>query len=194
MEKCKIAVLLGPKGSFSDQAAGFLRVKKQYVSSFAEIFRSVAKGGFGIVPVRNKIIGDIKSTTHFFKSNKFKILRRFKMPVSFILAVRPGRKAKLENIKYIYCAKIANQQCKKFIANLKKIDPAVKIITNFPSTSSAFKKIVQQRGRRAGASAAIGSEYAAKIYGFKTLAKQIQDSKADWTEFVLFSASASSAQ
>lgn len=200
MEKIEIAVVLGPRGSFSDRAAAFLKIKARYTASFAEIFRSVAKAGLGIVPVRNKIIGEIKSTMRFFKRSsrsgvdKFKILKRFKMPVSFILAARPGRKTELENIKFIYCAKIANQQCKKYIVNLKKTNPAIKIITNFPSTSSAFKKIVQQKGGRAGESAAIGSQYAAKIYGLKILAKQIQDSKADWTEFVLFSASAPSAE
>lgn len=69
---------------------------------------------------------------------------------------------------------------------LKKYTPRAKFLLNFDSTSGAIKKIVQLNRKMEDTSAAIGSEKAVKIYRLSILARNIQDSREDWTEFVLF--------
>lgn len=209
--KCpsKILLLLGPEGSFSDEAAAFekqspacgklsWRWRKKYVSSFSALFKNIRPGIYGLAPVKNKIMGSIKGTRNLFKRGDLKIISRFRMPIVFVLAAL--KKTDLKNVKKVYCSPIAKAQCGNF---LKKNLARAKVISKFDSTSMVFKKCVQQHGGRdkkwcklspkhVEEIAVIGSKKAAKIYGLKILAQGIQDAKKNWTEFVLFTSRSSS--
>lgn len=176
-------LLLGPAGSFSDYAARSRRIagKKRFVASFAKIFASVRGKKLGLVPVRNKIIGEIPGIAGFFKKRKFSILRRFKIPVRFVLAARG--KIPLGEISFVYASPVVRDQCKKF---LKKYLPHAHCVSAGDSSSSSFTKIVQLSAKKANQSAAIGSEFCAKKYKFQVLKRGIQDDPCDWTEFVVF--------
>lgn len=174
-----VVVLLGPEGSFSDIGIekAIKNAKKKYVFQIKDIFAKTTKGIFGFVPVENKIVGEIKDAKQV-KEGKWKILKTVELPVKFVLGAI--KKMEFSKIKSLYCAQIAQSQCKKFI---KKYLKNAKIVSNFASTSAAFKKIVQRRDFSA---AVIGSRQACKIYGFKVLVSEIQDKKNDWTRFALF--------
>lgn len=179
----KKVFLLGPEGSFSDIASQRLGsdFEKHYAKTFRDVFRAVSKGHYGFLPIRNSIIGHIRPAKELLGSS-FTIAKRFRLLIH--LCVMAKRLMPFAQIRFIYAAKAACLQCRKFFkANL----PKAKFFLNFDSTSSAIKKIVQLTENRAYVSATIGSEKAAKIYGLKVLARNIQDSKNDWTEFVLFS-------
>lgn len=180
----KKLVLLGPAGSFSDIAADKLKIncKKRYVHTLGAVFRNIKTGDLGLVPVKNKIIGAIKSAKRI-NSPQFKIIKRFKVPIRFVLASK--KKVALKNIRFLYGFKPANNQCGKFI---KLHFKHVKKINSFGSTGAACKKVVQQKGFSA---AAIGSRIAARQYKLKVLADNIQDEPNNWTEFVLFSSASS---
>lgn len=197
--RCAVLVLLGPKGSFSDVAAGKLKsgFNKKYVVTLADIFKEAAfrAGGgntvFGLVPVKNKIIGAIKESKTGLKSNKWVIKKRFKVGIKFVLARTSSASAsrqggKLENIKYVYCTPVAKAQCAEFLRDRLPCVKYPKLALGCASTSATFKKIVQLGGARAKQSAAIGNEFAAKLYGLKILARDIQDKKKNWTEFAVF--------
>lgn len=173
-------IMLGPAGSFSDIAATRLGAsfKKCYVTSFAKLFAKLKdKNHYGLVPVRNKIVGKIFEVSHFMKKKKFKEIHTFKMRVTFVLAAKKG--VTPQNIRRIYCPLVVKQQCFKFLG---KNLPKANFSLNFDSSSAAYKKIVQLKNFSA---AAIGSEYGAKLYGLKVLARNIQDDPDDWTEFVV---------
>ena len=186
----KTIVLIGPAGSFSDYATEesvFIKkltdgnFKKRYVVSVAAVFKRVRPGNYGLVPVRNKIIGKIPGAEKFFKKGKFKIIRRFRMPVKFVLAAK--KRVKLREISRIFASPVARAQCKNF---LHKNFQNVHFERAAFSTSASYKKVVQLKLERARKWAAIGSEFGAKIYQLTILAKNIQDDPHDWTEFVLF--------
>lgn len=180
-------VLLGPAGSFSDIAsqklgAGFAR---HYVASFKDVFAFMKRGAHGLVPVRNKILGPIVPAVQHLKKGKFEILKKVRLPVSFVLAAtaKAGsltkKGTKLENIKTVYCPEVVRQQCSKFI---KKNLAHAKFPRASEASTMSFKKIVQLGGNSA---ATIGPERAAKIYKLKVLARKLEDQRNDWTEFWL---------
>lgn len=181
----KKLVLLGPEGSFSSFAADRLgkQYRRRYVGSFGALFREVQGDSFGFVPIKNKIVGPIKTAKKFLKRKSYQAVRKFRVPIQMILVAK--RQASLNSIKHIYAPLIVKKQCGIFIK--KHLRTAV-FHMNFASSSLAFKKIVQLKEKKAYYSAAIGSEKATKIFKLKVLARNIQDDPKDWTEFVLFKA------
>lgn len=185
MKKNVQLALLGPAGSFSDEAAKKLgrNFAPVYCKSFRDVFNNVKSGMLGFLPVRNKIVGEIPETASFFRvpSADCTILKSFKYPISFVLAV--SRKMHISQIRTLYTSPVVADQCRKFI---HRYLPHVRIFFHVDSSSDAIKKIVQLKPEEAEHSAAIGSEKAAKMYGLKVLERRIQDDPKDWTEFVLF--------
>lgn len=179
----KKLILLGPEGSFSSTAADHLKNswQRRYVLSFLSLFRAVKGGVFGLVPVRNKIIGKIPGVEKLLQKKSYCIVSKFRMPIRMVLAGK--KKVPFDAIRFVFAAKVVKMQCEKF---LKRNLDGAKYFTNFTSSPLAFKRIVQLKGKKAYQSAAIGSEKSAKLCELTILARNIQDSKNDWTEFVLF--------
>lgn len=206
----KTLYLLGPVGSFSDEAADALAgrdFQKKYVSSFVkllQVFKRTRKNNYALVPIRNKIIGKIAAAEPVLKIPHLKRVKKIRIPVCFVLAVKTVSKKSpaMAEIKKIYCSEIAYQQCRNFI---KKHLPHAKVFSNFSVTSFAYKKIVQlaERGGaktsavsaktevtraakgQATSVAAIGSLRGARLYTCTVLSRNIQNEPDDWTEFVL---------
>ncbi len=181
----KTLALLGPRGSFSCMAAGRLgrRFKKIYCASVAEILEMVDKGAHGLLPVKNKIVGEIKRIIRQLKKGNYMRLKTIRLPVRFVLAA--GRKMDLRDIKTVYAVDVAKKQCGKF---LKKHLQHVLYDTSADSVTKAITKIVQARGisaRENGKSAVITSLRAAKNHKLKILDRGIEDKPGNWTEFVL---------
>lgn len=184
-QRGRTLVLLGPEGSFSSMAADRFGGgwQRKYVRSFAALFPAVKGATFGLVPVRNKIVGKIPGVESFFKKKSYRIVSKFRVPIRMVLAAK--KKMAFGAIRSVFAAKVVKMQCEKF---LKKNLVGAKYFTDFTSSPLAFKKIVQLKGKMAFESAAIGSEKSAKLFGLTVLARNIQDDEKDWTEFVLFKA------
>ncbi|MEK7524412.1 MAG: prephenate dehydratase domain-containing protein [Patescibacteria group bacterium] len=176
MLKPKIYVL-GPADSFSDLAVRrFRNAKIAYASSFAVLFKRIQSGSLVLLPVHNKIIGPIPEVKKYLKTHPVKIMKKFRMPISFVLASK--RKMSLSEVRRIYSIGPAMDQCKKFLKKYLSSSKKVRVA----STAQAYKKIVQLTAQGA---AAIGSLAGAKSYQLVVLARQIQDDPKDWTEFVI---------
>lgn len=174
--KQKIYVL-GPAGSFSDLAVRrFKKAKIVYASSFAVLFKRMQSGSLVLLPVRNKIIGPIPEIKKYLQAHPVKIMKKFMMPISFILASK--KKMLLSEVRKIYSIGPAMDQCKKFLKAYLSSAQKVRVY----STSSAYKKIVQLMAKNA---AAIGSLPGAKKHQLFVLSQEIQDDPKDWTEFAL---------
>lgn len=178
----KKLVLLGPEGSFSSMAANRAggRWERKYVHSFEVLFRAVKGTTFGLVPVRNKIVGKIPGVEKLLQKKPYCIVSKFRMPIRMVLAGK--KKIPFDAIHSVFAAKVVKMQCEKF---LKRNLDGAKFFTGFTSSPLAFKKIVQLKGKKAYQSAAIGSEKSAKLLKLRILARNIQDDKKDWTEFIL---------
>lgn len=175
--------LLGPAGSFSDEASELLKggaFQKRYVSSFRQLLQKAKQGELVLLPVKNKIIGEIPEFSKILKREKMKPLQTIRLPICFVLACRKDVSA--NNISKIYTSRVAKAQCEKY---LNKNHRNVRFVFT-GSTSSSYKKNVQLKGGNAENAAAIGSERAAKKYGLHVLKKHIEDLRANWTEFGLF--------
>lgn len=202
----KTLFLLGPAGSFSDVAAdrfanrpsrseansllrpkgATLSFRKAYCASFQEVLQKTTKGGFGFLPVKNKIFGELKPVTSRLKAGNrnYEIISYSRFPVRLVLMAQS--KIDLPNIRYLYLSTFIRKQCVQF---LKKYLKYAKKIESNASSSNMIKKVVQLKGERTKISATIGSEKAAKLFGLKVLKRNIQDDPKDWTEFVLFTIS-----
>lgn len=181
----KTLFLFGPAGSFSDIAANRFKKSflKSYCSSFREVFKKMGSKNFGFLPVRNKILGELRFVTSQLKSRrkKYEVISHIRFPIKLALAAQ--KKMALADIRLLYMSILIQKQCGKF---LKKYLSRAKKITSTESSSSVIKKVAQLKGKSACQSAVIGSEKAAKLFGLKILKRNIQDDPRDWTEFVLF--------
>lgn len=180
--KLDVLYLLGPAGSFSDEATELLRGKKfrkRYVSSLHVLRKRLGGSGYILLPMRNKIIGKIADFSGFLKKEKRKPRQIVRLPICFVLACHDSVSA--SQITKIYVSRIAKAQCAKY---LKKYYPNVRFMFT-ESTSSSYKKVVQLEGKKAENVAAIGSERAAKEYGLRVIKKHIEDLRSNWTEFAL---------
>lgn len=179
--------LLGPAGSFSDTAADRFKksFRKKYCSSFREVFQKMKHGGYGFLPVKNKIFGELRFVTRELKSQrkKYEVISHIRFPVRLVLAAQ--KKMALADFRLLYLSMLIRKQCEKF---LKKYFKHAKKITSDESSSSMIKKVAQLKWKMASRSAGIGSEKAAKLFGLKILKRNIQDDPRDWTRFVLFRA------
>lgn len=171
--------VLGPAGSFSSSAADVMLpgVPRMYADSLRRVFLTVHGDVVGIIPIANKIIGSITEVNCALKAGAFEVLRRKKMPVSFVCAAKVEITAR--RVRRVYCSMIAYRQCMRY---LRRNFAHAKIIKNLPSTSSSYKKIVQLKRPTA---VALGSEDGAIKYGLTILDRSVQDDPRDWTEFAL---------
>lgn len=174
---------LGPEGSYCSQAARifeeFLPDKPVFQScrSIISVLKNVDKdeNSFAVLPFENSYEGTVRETADniiCLKDDNLKICAEKTLPVHHCLAAKTNNK---EDITKIYSYTQALRQCEKFLEkNFKNVE-----IHNTTSTSEAAKSL------RDNNSAAIVSEYCAKIYNLNVLAKQINDFADNKTRFVL---------
>jgi prephenate dehydratase len=175
----KIA-LLGPRGTFSEEAAyKFDKNPEIYLcNDIIEIFEKVSKGevGYGIVPVENSLEGSVGVTLDLLMSKDLKVYREITLDIHHSLMVLPG--TKLSEVREVISHPHALAQCKNFLREIK-----VKT-RNFPSTAEAAKEISEKKLKEA---AAIAPRVAADLYGLEILKDDIQDRDSNQTRFLVIS-------
>lgn len=175
--KIEVAIQ-GIKGSYSEEAARKFfgeRAKIVEYLSFEDAFQSVVSKHtrYAVAPLKNKIVGEIKSAIEILKRTNLKISDEFSLEIRHVLV--GTQNAEFEKLKTVRSHVEALKQCEKFFAanrNLTRIVGA--------DTASSLRQMIEENLAENGA---IGSIRAAEIYGAKILKENIADDSDNWTTF-----------
>ena len=175
--------VLGPQGSYSEQAATQYVSKDKHLlfDSIKEVIDALSINEIteAILPFENSIHGTILETLDGLYENKLKISKEIIIKIEHVIA-GIDKKISPNNIKYIYSHPQALGQCKKYLS--KKYPKAKLVLT--ASTSTAMKKVKDDNNTD---SLAVGSKFAANLYGLSIIDENIQDVKNNQTLFVVIS-------
>ncbi|MCJ8009764.1 prephenate dehydratase [Lederbergia wuyishanensis] len=173
---------LGPKGTFSEEAAlrYFSDLENETImySTIFDVLEAVDEGQVdkGIVPIENAIEGTITMTTDGLVNHDVWIEGEAVLPVKLHLLALKG--AKLEDIKEIWSIPPALAQCRVFT---KEVRAETK---HFSSTSGAAEALSQSGRLDAGA---VASELAAQIFDLEIAKRDIHDNNCNSTRFLILS-------
>ncbi len=173
----KKVAILGPRGTFSEEASKKYNAELILCSDIEEIFDKVEEGDadLGIVPIENSLEGSVNQTLDLLLKRNLYIYDEIVLDIEHCLVSLEDR---IENVKEIISHPHALAQCRRFI---KKLGVKTR---NFPSTAEAAKEIKEKNLRGV---AAIAPRISAELYGLKILAKGIQDEKENKTRFIVIS-------
>ncbi|MBM3251853.1 MAG: prephenate dehydratase [Candidatus Omnitrophica bacterium] len=177
LEKPLKIAYLGPQATFTNLAA----IKKfgsqvEYLpcNTITDIFAEVEKlnADYGVVPIENSIEGAVSHTLDMFVDSDLKICAQIILEVSHNLLANCARK----NIKKIYSNPQVFGQCRIWLeSNLPKAE-----LVEVTSTTRAAQIAAKSKN-----SACIASILAAKQYGLKMIAKDIEDNPHNITRFLV---------
>jgi chorismate mutase/prephenate dehydratase len=144
---------------------------------FAGTFEAVGlgKADHAVVPVENKIVGEIVQPVELLNEGSFRILESLSVRVQHVLAGTPD--ANIEQLVSVRSHVEALKQCRKFLSTHPNLTPVIGT-----DTASSVRRIV---GEADPASSAICSRRAAELYGAKILRENIADDIDNWTTFCL---------
>ncbi|MEA1944486.1 MAG: prephenate dehydratase [Euryarchaeota archaeon] len=166
--------VLGPEGTFSEQAAKkwIDRPSKfRYFDDIAEIVSSVGKSiDFGVIPVENSLEGSVGSTLDALLKYPVTIIGEINLPIRHCLL------AKSKTIRTIMSHPQAIAQCRRFLHD--HFDGADIQVT--ASTAQAARLASTHEGV-----AAIASEETALKYGLEILFEDIQEIDENHTRFIV---------
>jgi chorismate mutase/prephenate dehydratase len=171
---------LGPLATFTHLAAirhfGSAAVIVPVIT-IKEVFDAVEaeKADFGVVPIENSTEGIISYTLDLFMDYDLKVSAEVMLKITHNLLSKSGDKAK---IRKIYSFSPPTAQCRRWLAANMAGVPIIE------ATSTANAAELASRDDEA---AAIASELAAEIYNLKFVEKSIEDSKHNFTRFLVIS-------
>ncbi|NLJ23866.1 MAG: prephenate dehydratase [Firmicutes bacterium] len=180
----KVLGYLGPRGTFSEQAATLYRshmsmgetTKLQPFRSIVELILAADRGVIdaSVVPLENSLEGPVALTLDMLAHEV-----DLKMAAEIIVSVRHHllgrRQTGYHEIKTVISHPQALGQCRVF---LQKNLPTAELAT---ASSTAEAARIVARGD--GTSAAIGNMSAASVYELEVLASDIQDNRDNATRF-----------
>lgn len=170
----------GVKGSYSEEAAIRLVGEELAIvecKDFDETFDAlrVGRAENAVVPIENKIVGEIKQPNALLRSGDYRILGTMPLAVRHVLAGIPG--STFEGLRSVRSHVEALKQCARFLASHTHLTQVIGA-----DTASSIKRIVDEAN---SANAAICSRRAAEIYGAEILREDIADDIDNWTTFYL---------
>lgn len=177
--KVRVAIQ-GIKGSYSEEAARlFFGANANIIEclNFEDTFRSVAsnKTKYAVVPLKNKIVGEIKSANEVFHRSNLRISDEMRLDVRHVLAA--AKKSKFENLRSVSSHIEALKQCRNFLSENNHLRQII-----CTDTASGIRQIACENLPE---NAAIGSRRAAEMYGAKIIREDIADDSDNWTAFYL---------
>lgn len=171
---------LGPKGTFSEEAAikyyQGQEIELVMYNTIIDVLEAVSERQVdkGIVPIENAIEGTITMTTDGLTNYPVWVEGEAVLPIN--LHLLGNTDAQLENIKEVFSIPPALAQCRSFT---KELGVEARQAS---STANAAQKIKESGRLDAGA---IASEWAAKTFGLKSLQSNIQDFEGNRTRFLI---------
>lgn len=170
-------VYLGPQGTFTHMAAiKKFGKKSEYIwaESISDVFEKVENENFdyGVVPIENSIEGVINYTLDMFSASNLKICAEITLSISHSLL---GLISK-DKINRVYSNTQVFPQCRKWLSrNLAGVE--------FISAASTAKAALLSKDDSGGA--CIGNKILASLYGLKIIESSIEDSKYNYTRFLV---------
>lgn len=181
-----IVAVLGPVGTFTDEAARRYFDKGQFIycNSVTEVFDKVERDcEYGVVPIENSTEGSVSETIDCLQKYDLYVWGEIYHHIVHVLA----GSGKLEDIKIIMTHPQAVNQCKNKINKLLKSTPRIvsegstgKLL----STARAMEIVAQENDPTV---AVIGSKNAAEKYGLDILAENLSDQEDNETRFFVIS-------
>lgn len=176
-----LIAIQGTVGSYSHEAARRLVGGSPILecSDFDSVFAAVldGKADLAVVPVRNKIVGNIERPIELIRSSQICVYDELKLPIEHLLAGISG--SSVGDIEIVRSHTEALKQCGRYLSE----NPNWKLESG-TDTAGSLKTIIENNETKA---AAICSRRAAEIYGAEILAGSIADEKENWTVFQLIS-------
>ncbi len=175
-----LIAIQGIKGSYSEEAAmEFFGARRQILecANFAETFQAVLTGKtkYAVVPLKNKIVGEIESAAKIFKQTNLQIKNELTLEINHVLV--GTQEAEFENLTSVRSHVEALKQCRRFLSSNQNWQQIIGA-----DTASSIKRVVEGN---IAENAAVGSRRAAEIYGGKILKENIADDLENWTTFYL---------
>ena len=175
-----IIAFQGEAGANSDMAcrAAFPYMSTLPCPTFETAMEAVQKGRaeLAMIPVENSIAGRVADLHSLLPHTKLKIVAEHFQRVEHCLVALPG--ASLKTIKPVKSHVQALAQCRSFLKK-HRFEPVV-----HADTAGAAREIAEIGDPHVGA---IASSLAARIYGLKVLAKNIEDADHNTTRMLVFS-------
>jgi len=171
---------LGPRGTFSGEAAGLYRAGRNWeladCASIDEIFTGVAEGRLdeGVVPVENSTEGSVSAVLDLL-AGPFSLAVRGEiiLPVCQSLMTRPG--VKLEQVERVFSHPQALAQCRNFLRQ--------RLPFALPAECSSTAAAAAQVAADICPSAALGPAGAAAEYGLQVVVPAANDYPDNVTRF-----------
>jgi prephenate dehydratase len=183
VDSSSTVAFLGPEGTFTEQA---LRrrddLREAYhlaCNSMVDVLYAVADGeaDLGVVPIENAIEGTVNATIDTLAFDlDLHIHDEMLEPVHMNLLARRG--ASVDTIDTVLSIPVATAQCRIW---LRKNLPIAEFLTA-SSTAAAASSVAHEATM---ATAAIGNDRAAEVYGLEILAAGIEDHPENQTRFIV---------
>jgi prephenate dehydratase len=180
----KIAVL-GASGSFTEKAAE--SYCKKHRKRFDPVRRETVRGVFaavqsdkasvGVVPISNSVGGVVTDSVKALADSGVTLVTVIELPVSQNLLVLPG--VSRGEVTKLVSHPQALAQCRLYLARNWLKTPKKR----HSSTAKAAKDLAS--GKLSRTTAVIASTEAADLYKLKVLESDIQDSRFNFTQFVV---------
>jgi prephenate dehydratase len=145
--------------------------------TFEKVFKAVQSGRIsrGVIPIENSLAGSIHHNYDLLLSHKVHIVGETYMSIEHVLMGHP--ETSLKRLKRIRSHPQALAQCSAFFTR----HPSIKAEPFF-DTAGAAKSVMDERDPEIGA---IASQFAAHLYGLKTLKRNLQDRSNNVTRFLI---------
>ncbi len=168
----------GERGAYSEVAAlqYFNTTELIPKRTIADVFYSAEmhEVDYAIVPIENSIEGSVNETYDHLLTTHLKIQGEVYLRIEHCLI--GYEHSSINSIRYVYSHPQALGQCRGFIQR-HGFEPIP-----YYDTAGSVKMLKE---KRPDASAAIASRLAAEIYGLSILAEGIEDSKNNYTRFLI---------
>ncbi len=178
LEKPMRACFLGPPATFTHMACikHFGESAELIpVINVTEVFELVERKDceFGVVPIENSTEGVVSNTLDMFVEYNQSIIGEIMLEISHSLLSKTGE---FSHIKTVYSHPHAIAQCRSWLEkNLRQAS-----VLHVESTARAAELASGDPS-----SAAIAGEGAGKLYGLRTIKKNIQDNVTNFTRFII---------
>ena len=171
----------GERGAFSEEAAhqllGGRRIKTVSMRDFPHMFSSVARhrAHACLAPMENSLVGSIYQNYDLLLQYGLVVRGEVYLRVSHCLIAPVG--TYFEDIRRVYSHPIALDQCQEFFRR----HPNLETVSTWDTAGSVHDLVTN---REPGA-AAIAGKSAARHYGAKVVAEELEDDPANYTRFFL---------
>jgi len=185
IEKNARVAFQGERGAFSEEAG--VKLLGEEISlvprpTFEAAFSAIRDGvaDYILAPIENSLAGSVHRSFDLLVDSELNILAEVVIPIVHNLIVVPG--AKFEDIVVVESHPVALAQCEKFFS----AHPRLKRIAT-EDTAGSVREVVRSGDR---SRAAIAGRRAAELYGGFILQEHLEDSRENYTRFLLLSESA----